>query len=130
MKISFTQVLKALRSPFKIFTLLIRSQVPPLVLRTRDGPDIKNRISSFRISGKPDIDKTFLLLFEDLRCFNYLSNSVKQQTGIEISSIWHPLDIRPEIWYPVLRMAGYPAKLLSSPSLVKSQKTYQRKWIE
>ena len=44
-------------------------------------PDIKNRIS-FLISGKPDINKTFLLLFEDLRCFNYLSNSVKQRTGI------------------------------------------------
>ena len=58
---------------------------------------------------------TFLLLIEDLRCFNYLSNSVQQRTGIEISSI-RP-DIRPKIRYLVLRMAGYPAKLLSGPSL-------------
>ena len=46
--------------------------------------------------------------------FHYLSNSVEQQTGIEISGI------RPEIRYPVFRMAGYPAKLLSGPSLVKT----------
>ena len=49
-------------------------------------PDIKKpdiRFSNIRrISSKPDINKTFLLLFEDLRCFNYLSNSVEQRTGI------------------------------------------------
>ena len=59
---------------------------------------------------------TFLLKFEDLRCFNYLSNSVEQRTDIEISGIRQ--DIRPEIRYLVLKMAGYPAKLLSGPSLV------------
>ena len=46
----------------------------------------------------------FLLLFEDLRCFNYLSNSVKQRTGIEISGIRQ--DIRPDIRY--LAPTGYP----------------------
>ena len=56
---------------------------------------------SGRISGKPDINKTFLLLFEDLRCFNYLSNCVEQQTYIEISGI------RPDIRYPA--PTGYPA---------------------
>ena len=61
---------------------------------------LKNRIFCFRISGrisgKPDINKTFLILFEDLRCFNYLSNSVEQQTGIEISGIlfWEWPDIK------------------------------------
>ena len=44
---------------------------------------------------------TFLLLFEDLRCFHYLSISVEQQTGIEISGI------RPDIRYPA--PTGYPA---------------------
>ena len=72
-------------------------------------PDIKNRISGFRISGrisgKPDISMIFLLLFEDLRCFNYLSNSVEQRTGIEISGIRQ--DIRPDIRYPA--PTGYPA---------------------
>ena len=43
---------------------------------------------------------TFLLLFEDLRCFNYLSNSVEQRTGIEISGI------QPDIRYPA--PTGYP----------------------
>ena len=43
--------------------------------------------AGYWISGKPDIKKTFLLLFEDLRCFNYLSNFVEQRTGIEISGI-------------------------------------------
>ena len=66
---------------------------------------LKKRISGFqisgRISGKPDINKTFLLLFEDLRCFNYLSNSVEQRTDIEISGI------RPDIRYPA--PTGYPA---------------------
>ena len=63
---------------------------------------LKNRISGFqisgRISGKPDISMTFLLLFEDKKCFNYLSNSVEQRTGIEISGIRQ--DIRPDIRYP------------------------------
>ena len=90
----------------------------------RDGPDIrypaksghfstiryparyrilKNQISGFQISGQisgnPDINKTFLLLFEDLKCFYYLSNSVEQQGGIEISGI------RQDIRYPVFKMA-------------------------
>ena len=63
---------------------------------------LKNWIYSFlissRISSKPDISKTFLLLFEDLRCFNYLINSVEQRTGIEISGIRHPPDIRFSKW--------------------------------
>ena len=38
----------------------------------------------------------------------------------KISSIRLSPDIRPEIRYPVFKMAGYPAKLLSSPSLAKT----------
>ena len=40
-------------------------------------------------------------MFEDLRCFNYLSNSVEQRTGIGISGI------KPDIRYPA--PTGYPA---------------------
>ena len=50
-----------------------------------------------------------------------LSNNeqaLKYLVSGRISSIWHPPDIRPEIRYPVFRMAGYPAKLLSGPSLI------------
>ena len=119
------------------------------LVKIRDGPDIrfsirypaksghfsairypagyrilKNRISGFRISGrisgKPDINKTFLLLFEDLRCFNYLSNSVEQRTGIEISGIRHPPDIRPDIRYPVFKMAGYPVGRISGKTAIRS----------
>ena len=81
-------------------------------------PIFKKGISSFRtsgqISGKLDINKTFLLLYKDLRCFNYLSNSVVQRTGIEISGI------RPGIRNPVLRMARYPVGLISGKTAIRS----------
>ena len=75
----------------------------------RDGPDIRFSIRpffSYLVSGRISDIKTgypvfeyptCLLLVEDLRYFNYLSNSVEQRTGIEISGIGHPPDIRPEI---------------------------------
>ena len=56
----------------------------------------------------------FLLLFENLRCFNYLSNSVEQRRGIEISGI------RPDIRYPVLKMAGYPVGRISGKTAIRS----------
>ena len=118
------------------FLLCLESNEINYMELNSDGPDIwfiirypakSSHFSAIRYLAGYRISKirypvseyqTFLLSFEDLRCFNYLSNSVEQRTGIEISGIRHPPDIRPEIRYLVLRMAGYPAKLLSSPSLL------------
>ena len=66
-------------------------------------PDIKN-LDILIPNIWPDIWQTghfYSNLFEDLRCFNYLSNYVKQLTGIEISGIW------PDIQYPAPNR--YPA---------------------
>ena len=43
-----------------------------------------------------------------------------------ISGIRHPPDIR----YPVFKMAGYPAKLLSGPSLIRTSNYLKIKWIK
>ena len=74
--------------------------------------------SGYRITG-------ILLIFEKLRCFNALCNSIEYSPrsyfvihSTEISSIRHPPDIRPDIWNPVFIMAGYPVRLLSGPSLL------------
>ena len=40
----------------------------------------------------------------------------------KIASIRHQPDIRPVIQYPVFKMAGYPGKLLSGPSLIGTKK--------
>ena len=127
--------------------LYIENHLAQIKINTlsRDGPDIrssirypaksghfsaiwyrilKNRILGFRISGrisgKPDISNTFLHLFEDLRLFNYLSNYVEQRTGIEISGI------RPDIRYPVFRMAGYSVGRISGKTAIRSIPTVNR----
>ena len=78
-------------------------------------PDIRfpNIRSDIRKTG---YNKTFLLLFEDLRCFNYLSNYV------DVWNIWYPAPTGYPAGNPIFKMAGYPAKLPSGPSLDKTSK--------
>ena len=90
-------------------------------------PIFKNRISGFRISrlisGKPDIIKTFyycLKIWDVSIIWATLSNNkqaLKYPVSGWISGVRHPPDIRLKIRYPLFRMAGYPAKLPSGPSL-------------
>ena len=88
-------------------------------IRIPAGMTIKNRLSGFRISGrisvKLDINKTFLLLFEDLRCFNYLSNYVEYRTDIEISGI--RLHFLPDIQYPAYQISSHSQNLIPDISM-------------